>query len=122
MPSKDPRRSIAQRLDDMLENIDATRQFVDGKTFEQFSESRMLLYAVTRAIEIISEASRHLPEEVKARAPHINWRGVANVGNVYRHIYDQVEERYVWDLVQTELEPMRSFVVAELKLLGFDRA
>jgi uncharacterized protein with HEPN domain len=47
----------------------------------------------------------------------INWRGIAAVGNVYRHAYDSVEERFVWEVIIEHLEPLRTAVVAELRRL-----
>ena len=63
MPSKNP----AQRLQDILDNIAAIREFTSGMNLDMFLSSRRTTYAVTRALEIISEASRRLPEDFKAR-------------------------------------------------------
>lgn len=118
MPSD---RAPAQRLDDILQNIDAARSFTLGMRFEDFLADPKTIYAVTRALEIISEASRHLPENMKAGMTGINWRGIAAVGNVYRHAYDSVEERFVWEVIIEHLGPLRTAVVAELGRLGFPR-
>jgi uncharacterized protein with HEPN domain len=88
---------------------------------DEFANDRTRFYATTRAIEIISKASRHIPDETKASMPGINWRGMAAVGNVYRHGYDQVEQRFVWELVRHNLDQLRGFVVSELRKLGFER-
>ena len=53
-------------------------------------------YAVTRCLKIISEASRRLPEDLKARHPSIQWRAMAAVGNNYRHEYEDMAARGVW--------------------------
>ena len=63
MPSRNP----AERLNDILDNIGYARDFVSGMTFAAFAKNLMVRYAVARAIEIISEASRRLPEETKSR-------------------------------------------------------
>ncbi len=122
MPSKEPTRSLAQRLDDILQNIDLANGFIAGTTFPEFALDTKTVYAVTRAVEIISEASRHIPAEIKAQVPHINWRGMAAVGNVYRHGYDLVEEHQVWNVIQLHFSPLRAFVIGELQKLGFDRS
>jgi len=54
---------------------------------------------IERCIEVISEASRRLPEAWKARHPHIRWRNVADIGNVLRHEYDGVIEPILTDVV-----------------------
>ena len=111
MSSKNP----AQRLQDILENIDAIKAFVGDTDLEKFMNDRKTLYAVTRALEIISEASRRLPEELKARHPKIDWLAVAAAGNVYRHEYESVDEVQLWHTIQRELADLREAVISELK-------
>ena len=53
--------------------------------FGDFARDRKTVYAVARALEIISEASRRLPDELKTRHPEIDWPAVAAAGNIYRH-------------------------------------
>jgi uncharacterized protein with HEPN domain len=65
MPSKSP----TQRLTDILDNIQAIADFIAGITFDDYISDRKTVYAVTRALEIISEASRRLPDELKQRYP-----------------------------------------------------
>jgi uncharacterized protein with HEPN domain len=64
MPSKNP----AQRLRDIIENIDAIAAFTAGMTLEDFVRDRKIVYAVTRALEIISEAARRLPDDFKGKS------------------------------------------------------
>jgi uncharacterized protein with HEPN domain len=74
----------------------------------------MRVYAVTRSLEIISEASRRLPEELKARHSHIAWREMAGAGSVYRHGYDNVAARRIWETVRLALPPLRRVIDEEL--------
>jgi uncharacterized protein with HEPN domain len=55
----------------------------------------MVFYAVTRCLEIISEASRRLPPDLKHRHPVIAWRDMRDAGNIYRRDYDGVHEKIV---------------------------
>jgi uncharacterized protein with HEPN domain len=72
------------------------------------------VYAVIRCLEVISEASRRLPEELKARHPSIAWRQMGGAGNIYRHDYEDVAAQYVWDTVQRALPPLRVVIEQEL--------
>jgi len=67
-----------------------------------------------RCLKIISEASRRLSAESKARRADIHWPAVAAVGNVYRHDYGKVDPVAVWDAVQNQLQPLRAAIQAEL--------
>jgi uncharacterized protein with HEPN domain len=75
------------------------------------------VYAVTRCLEIISEASRRLPDKMKTRYPAIAWKNMAGAGNVYRHDYEDVAAKLVWDTVQLALPPLRDVVAREIAAL-----
>ena len=111
MPSKNP----VQRLQDILDNIDAIQSFTAQQTFAEFARDRRTVYAVTRALEIISEASRRLPEELKSRHPEIDWAAVAAAGNVYRHEYEAVDEAQLWHTAEHGLSALRVAVTSELR-------
>jgi uncharacterized protein with HEPN domain len=97
-------------LVDILHNIALTEEFVRGQVFETFRDDLMRVYAVTRCLEIISEASRRLSDELKQRHPNIAWREMAGAGNVYRHDYEDVAAQDVWNTVQVALPPLRAVV------------
>ena len=101
-------------LRDILRHIDLVTAFVAGFDRAAFFDDVRTVYAVTRCLEVISEASRRLPDELKARHPSIAWRQMAGAGNVYRHDYEDVAAQYVWDTVQLALPPLRTVVEEEL--------
>ena len=72
------------------------------------------MYAVTRCFEIISEASRRLPDDLKARHPQIPWRDIAGAGNIYRHDYEDVQAKIIWRTVQGSLDALLAAVADEL--------
>ncbi|MEO7224175.1 MAG: HepT-like ribonuclease domain-containing protein [Devosia sp.] len=105
-----------KRLIEIRHNIALAYAWTGTLTLEEFSDDTMRLYAVVRALEIISEASRGLPEDLRARHPEIPWRAVAGAGNVYRHDYDGVQERYILRTVREALPPLLAAVESELNL------
>jgi uncharacterized protein with HEPN domain len=102
-------------LYDIRDNIGFARQFIEGCSFEAFKDNRMVFYAVTRALEIISEATRRLPATLRERHPELPWRSIMDVGNLYRHAYDSVAESYVWRTVNENLDPLLRAVLAEIE-------
>jgi uncharacterized protein with HEPN domain len=80
-----PSEITAAALRDM-EHINLASQFVGGLDYESFCADMRTVYAVTRCLEIISEASRRLPDNMKARHPSIEWKNIAGAGNVYRPV------------------------------------
>ena len=103
-------------LSDILFNIDLANYFADGIDYDGFARDMRTFYAVTRCLEIISEASRRLSPEMKARHPAIPWSRVAGSGNIYRHNYEDVLHRLVWGTVHEFLPALRAIAEAELSL------
>jgi uncharacterized protein with HEPN domain len=109
-----PSESVKDALFDIRDSILLARQFVQGLTLESFSASRLHYFATVRALEIISEASRRLPDTLRARHPLIPWRAIRDAGNVYRHHYDNVQESIVWKTVQEDLPVLLAVIEAEI--------
>jgi uncharacterized protein with HEPN domain len=109
-----PSRAEERSLRDILFHIDLATEFVAGFDRDTFKSDLRTLYAVTRCLEIISEASRRLPDDLKARHPAIAWKQMAGAGNVYRHDYEDVAAQFVWDTVQRALPPLREVVEVEI--------
>jgi uncharacterized protein with HEPN domain len=109
--------SVKFALYDIRDNILFAREIVDGFTCERFIESRLHFYAVTRALEIISEASRRLPDNLPDRHPQLPWRSIRDVGNFYRHQYDNVAASYVWETVSVHLPPSLAVVLTEIEAM-----
>jgi len=101
-------------LRDMLHHIDLAERFAQGRSFEDLRDDLMPLYAVTRCLEIISEASRRLSDDLRARHPQMPWREMAAAGNFYRHNYEDVLPRRVWKTLQEDLPPLRTVIEQEL--------
>jgi uncharacterized protein with HEPN domain len=113
MPSKNP----AQRLRDIEDNIKAIQEFTATTDWDGFASDRKTVYAVVRALEIISEASRRLPQDIRDRHPQIDWVAVAAAGNVYRHEYEGVDTALIWHTIRHSLADLRNAVAAELERL-----
>lgn len=101
-------------LTDIRDNIRLAEQFAAGLSVEALKTDRRTFYAVTRCLEIISEAARRLPQSLRNRHPELPWRAIMGAGNVYRHDYDNVAEEIVWRTVQNNLAPLLAAVEREL--------
>ena len=98
---------LASRLQDILEAIATIGEYTRDKTFDHYAAERMLRDAVERNVERISEASRHIPDHLKARHSEIPWPQVAGIGNILRHAYPIVDDRLVWEVVVRDLPPLK---------------
>jgi len=110
--------AVRRWLGDIHYHIVMAQKFAEGMSYDSLCNDLRTAYAVTRCLEIISEASRRLPTELKARHPTIQWRDMAAAGNIYRHEYEDVAVRGVWDTVSYHLPPLRMAIERELAALG----
>ena len=102
----------------IMENARLAQGFIAGLSEEAFEADRRTFYAVTRCLEIISEAARRLSPALRDRHPELPWRAIMGVGNVYRHDYDNVDEQQVWHTVNASLPPL--LAVVECEIAGLD--
>ena len=115
------KRSVWLRLTDILDGIAGIGVTVAGASFAEYAQNWTMRRAVERGIEIISEASRHLPDELKGQYPQIYWREIAAIGNLLRHEYGKVDDQIIWRVVQEYLPELRAVVLDMLKLEGPSR-
>ena len=90
-------------LRDMLENAEKALSFVKGMDYEGFRQDDKAMYAVIRAFEIIGEASRQIPEDVRTANTEVPWREIAGMRNKLTHEYFGVNTGVVWRTVQEDL-------------------
>src|SRR4051794_34030184 len=107
-------RSVDTALRDILHHIDLAANFSAGFDRASFKHDLRTVYAVTRCLEIISEASRRLPDNLKAAHPGISWKQMAGAGNVYRHDYEDVAAEICLGKGTPALTPLRAGKVGEI--------
>jgi uncharacterized protein with HEPN domain len=78
-------RDIKDYLQDILDAIYDVEDFTKGYTYEQFIEDKKTLNAVVRSIEIIGEASKHLPDALKTKYPEVPWKEIAGMRDKLIH-------------------------------------
>jgi uncharacterized protein with HEPN domain len=88
---------------DIRDNIRLAEDFAAGLSLDAFIADRRTFYAVTRCLEIISEAARRLPASVRNRHPGLPWRAIMGAGNVYRHDYTTSPRRLSGEPCSTAL-------------------
>lgn len=105
-------RDITHVLDDVIETIARIEEVTSGKTLADFRASWQLRFIVQRGIEIISEASRAIPDELASRHREIPWTSVRHIGNVLRHEYHAISDPIIWRVVTDELPRLRRAIEA----------
>lgn len=91
------RRHYRDFLEDIIENCDKSQKFTDGINFDEFVEDEKTYYATVRALEIIGEAIKYIPEEVKEKYFEIPWHKIIGFRNMVIHEYFGIDKEIVWN-------------------------
>jgi uncharacterized protein with HEPN domain len=108
------RRLVSLRIEDILQAIERARHVVSGTSLDAFENDWEKRWLIERAIEIVSEASRHLGEDVRTNQSAIPWKKIAGIGNVLRHGYDQIAPDVLWNVVHTQFASLEAACRSEL--------
>ena len=109
-----PDRIIRDYLEDILQAVTDARDFTRGMGFDDFSGDRKTVNAVVRSLEIIGEAVKKIPPDIKKLRPEVPWNEIAGMRDKLIHEYFGVDLEIVWQTVQNDLE---AIVPAVEKLL-----
>ncbi|NHB78541.1 HepT-like ribonuclease domain-containing protein [Rhodobacter calidifons] len=104
--AKDPKLH-ADHILEAIANIEAD---IAGHDFDSFRSDRRTKQLVERNLEIISEASRRLPERLKAKEKDIEWKAIAGIGNVLHHDYHDSHPTILWETCKKDLVPLKTAV------------
>ena len=100
-----------ERLLHIKRTIGLIRTLLAGLTIDDLKSGPHVRAAFERYLEIISEASRHIPEPWRlSLAPDLPWRPIANLGNVLRHAYEGVDVDILWAVYEGELDQLEQAV------------
>ncbi|MBF0537671.1 MAG: DUF86 domain-containing protein [Nitrospirae bacterium] len=106
-------REYRDYINDIAEAIDDAISFVEGMTYGEFQKDRKTINAVLQSLEIIGEASRHIPKPVKDNAPNMPWSEMKGMSNRIAHEYFGIDNKVVWDVVKEDMPKLKP-EIAEL--------
>ena len=96
-------------LNDIVEAQTRIQEYTEKMNYKDFAQSKITIDAVIRNLEVIGEAARKLPPEIKKKSPEIEWRKIVAMRNVLTHEYFGVNTQIVWDVVQNKIELLGRF-------------
>nr|WP_280139481.1 HepT-like ribonuclease domain-containing protein [Devosia sp. YR412] len=89
------------------------RELLNDRTFEDAVADKITRLATERCVEIISEASKHIPGEMKTTfGASIPWRSVVGTGDILRHAYHREEFEAIWAIYSDDLDPLEAVIDA----------
>lgn len=96
-------RKPEQRIDDIIACCEKILRFTSEMNQQQLVEQELVMDAVLRNIEIIGEATKHLPDDMRAKMPSIEWKKIAGMRDWISHVYYRVDDGIVWDAVENKV-------------------
>ena len=103
-------RNTLDYLDDILDAVEKIAIFTRGMSYEAFSEDDKTVYAVTRALEVIGEAAKCIPREIRENYPGYPWAEMAGMRDKLIHAYFGINRAIIWRTIQDDIPPLRSAV------------
>lgn len=100
-------RSSVDHLEDILDAAEKAQAFVEGTTYETFFNDDKSVFAVIRALEIIGEATKRLPQPLRDEYSQVPWSSMAGMRDNLIHDYSDVDRQLVWRTVQEEIPEVR---------------
>ncbi len=100
-------RDFRVYLDDILESIDRIEEYTKKANKTKFARNVQLQDAILRRLEIIGEAAKHLPDEIKQKYPEIEWKKIAGARDIFAHEYFGVKLDRVWDTIIKDIPSLK---------------
>jgi len=108
-------RDYRDYLSDILDAVNDVENFVQGLTYDEFIKDRKTLNAVVRSIEIIGEASKNIPEPIKAKYKELPWKQMAGMRDKLIHAYFGIDAETLWKAAKDNIPLLKMPIQRILK-------
>lgn len=104
------KREYRDYLHDILDAVNDAESFLEGMSFEQFAKDRKTLNAVVRSLEIIGEAAKSIPVDMREKYGKLPWKRMTGMRDKVIHAYFGVDTKTLWNTVKNDLPPLKQLV------------
>lgn len=104
------KREIGDYVQDILEAIIEVKVFTQRMESADFASDKKTINAVVRSLEVMGEAAKKIPDDVRQKYPDIPWRSMAGMRDKLIHEYFGIDLDIVWEVVSVELPPLKPLV------------
>ena len=109
------KRDFVLYLEDIVECIDDVESFSKGLTRENFLKDELRQSAITRKIEIMGEAVKNIPEDIRRKYPDIEWKKIAATRDILIHAYPGIRPDWIWNIIEDDLPRLKRQITDVLK-------
>jgi len=97
------KRDCIDFVDDIVDAMNNAREFVHGISHDEFINDEKTIFTVVRALEIIGEAVKNIPEAVRRKYPNIPWKDMSGMRDILIHEYFGVDIDVLWNTVTNDI-------------------
>lgn len=97
-------------LDDILESAERIEKYTKGIKYEDFEKGSIFIDAVVRNLEVIGEAVKNLPQDLKQKYPEVEWKKIAGLRDILIHEYFGIDTKIIWDIISNKLPALKNSV------------
>mgnify|MGYP001583732459 CR=1 FL=1 len=102
-------------LEDILESIEKIEKYTKEVNYAKFAKDTLISDAVIRNLEIIGEAVKKIPHEIRKKADKTEWKKIAGLRDILIHAYFGINKEIIWDIVTNKLPPLKNTIKEILK-------
>lgn len=104
------KRESTLYIKDILENIELAEHFVKDIDYDEFLIDKKTNYAVIRCIEIMGEAAKHVPAQIREKYPDTPWKDIAGMRDKIIHSYFKVSLEKVWLVLKDDIPMLKPVI------------
>lgn len=103
-------RDFKLYLTDILSSIQKIQDYTAGISYDELIKDNKTFDAVVHNLQIIGEATKQIPDDIRRKYPETDWRKIAGLRDIIAHSYFTVNPQIVWDIITTKIEPLHKTI------------
>jgi len=104
------KRNVTLYIRDILQSMQDAIEFIQGMSYDQFAADKKTFNAVVRSVEIIGEAAKNVPDDIRGKYPEVPWKEMSGMRDKVIHFYFGVNREAVWLVAKERIPAIKPFI------------